>query len=159
MNGHVIVRCGERLLALSTSTVVEVFRMVAIAARMPRAPRFCLGVVDVRGRLVPLFDLAARLGILPPRNEAALVDAHVVMVRDSVGEVGFAVDEVYELTDNAVEPLAAHGGATSLGPLAVGAVRASDGRLAPVVEDGALLSVLARRDLRAALAALEEQRA
>jgi chemotaxis signal transduction protein len=146
----VILRCGDRLIAVPSSTVVEVFRMAAIASPLPRAPRSCMGVVDYRGRLVPLFDLAARLGILPPRDQRALVDAHVVVLRDSAGEVGFVVDEVRELSEAPVEELAASA-AAGLGRLAIGAVRTADGRVAPLVGEGGLLSLLARKELREAL--------
>jgi purine-binding chemotaxis protein CheW len=151
----VVFRCGERLLAVPLDSVQEVFRMVAVSARLPRAPRTCLGVVDCRGRLVPLFDLGARLGVTPPRDELALVDAHVVLVNDSVGTVGYVVDEVRELVEQAPEPVVASG-SSAIGRLTIGAVRCSDGKLAPLVEQGALLTVAARHMLRASLEALAE---
>jgi chemotaxis signal transduction protein len=150
VTGSLILRVGDRLLALPLADVVEVFRMVAVAARLPRAPRHCLGVVDCRGRLVPLFDLGGRLGITPLRSERELVDGHVVLVQDPVGEIGYAVDELRELSENPVEELSA-GSSAPLGRLTLGAVRASDGRLAPILAHGSLLTVLARHQLRAAL--------
>jgi chemotaxis signal transduction protein len=153
----VVVRLQERLLALPLPAVHEVFRMVAVAAELPRAPRHCLGVVDWRGRLVPLFDLGARLGLLPVRSPAELIDAHIVLVQDAVGEVAFVVSEVRELVDHEAEQLAA-GGSAPLGRLTVGAVRCSDGRLAALVEEGSLLTLRARQQLRAALDALEPAR-
>jgi purine-binding chemotaxis protein CheW len=155
MNGAVVLRVGERLLALPLDGVREVFRMVEIAAVLPRAPRHCLGVVDCRGRLVPVFDLGGRLGLHAARAPEALVDGHIVVVTDPVGEVGFAVDEVRELVEHDAEPVEA-AGTPALGRLTVGAVRCSDGRLAPLVVEGTLLTVLARHQLRAALAALDE---
>lgn len=158
MSGAVIIRGGDRLLALPLTGVVEVFRMVAVAAQLPRAPRHCLGVVDCRGRLVPVFDLAGRLGLAPARDERGLVDGHVVLIRDAVGEVGYAVDEVRELSENAPEPLEAQG-AAALGRLTIGAMRTADGRLAPLLDPGSLLTVLGRHQLRAALEALAQKEA
>src|SRR5438874_397152 len=83
----------------------------AVAARLPRAPGHCLGVVDCRGRLVPVFALGARLGITPPRTERELVDGHVVLVQDPVGEIGYAVDELSELSEAWAEPLEGGGSA------------------------------------------------
>lgn len=154
MSGTLVLRCGEGLLALSLEAVQEVFRMVAVAARLPRAPRTCLGVVDVRGQLVPIFDLGARLGMTPARGEEELCDAHVVVVRDAAGAVGYVVDEVRELGDGAPVALPA-GGSNALGPYTIGAVRCTDGRLAPLVEHGSLLTLVARHMLRASLDALE----
>ena len=155
MSGAVVLRVGERLLALPLDNVREVFRMVAVAAQLPRAPRHCLGVVDCRGRLLPVFDLGGRLGLHAPRTPAALVDGHVVVVRDPVGEVGFAVDEVRELVDQETEPVDG-AGSPALGRLTIGVVHCADGRVAPLLEEGTLLTVLARHQLRAALAALDE---
>lgn len=158
MNGSLIVRCASQRLALPLAGVHEVFRMVAVATRMPRAPRHCLGVVDHHGRLVPLFDLVARLGLGRPRDEEALVDCHVVLL-DEPGlarlgvptAVGYVVDEVHELTEAPVEPLPiAHGN----GQLARTAVRCTDGTLAPILDRGGVLTVLQRAELRVALETL-----
>jgi len=149
----VVVRLHQRLLALPLAAVHEVFRMVAVAAELPRAPRHCLGVVDWRGRLVPLFDLGARLGLAPRRSPAEMVDAHMVLVQDPSGEVAFMVSEVRELVDQAPESVAASGSAL-LGRLTVAAVRCSDGRLAALVDDKSLLTLRARHQLRGALEAL-----
>jgi purine-binding chemotaxis protein CheW len=153
MTGALVIRCGERLLALPLPAVREVFRMVAMAARLPRAPQHCLGVVDLRGQLLPVFDLGARLQLTRPRSEAELVDGQVVVVGFEAGAVGYAVDEVRELNDQPVQPVAS--GAHAAAGITIGAVRCADGRLAPLVDPGSLFTVLTRQRLRAALAALE----
>jgi purine-binding chemotaxis protein CheW len=158
MTGALVIRCGEHLLAVGLDPVLEVFRMVATSARLPRAPRHCLGVIDWRGQLVPVLDLGARLGLTAPRNEAQLVDGHVVVVIDSVGVLGYAVDEVRELNEHLPERLPTSS-VVRFGGLTVGAVRCSDGRLAPLVEHAALLTVLAREQLREAMDALRDAEA
>ncbi len=150
---HVVLRAGERLLALPMEAVAEVFRMVAMAATLPRAPRHCLGVVDCRGKLVPVFDLAGRLGLRPPRTVEQLVDGHVLVVEDPCGPVGYAVDEVLELSEEPLEDLPA-AGTPATGGLALAAVRTGERELAPVLAPASLLTVLARHQLRAALEAL-----
>lgn len=150
--GSLLFRCAERLLALPMAAVDEVFRMVAMAARLPRAPRHVLGVVDCRGRLVPVIDLGARLGLCPPRDVLALADGHVVVLHDRVGAVGYAVDEVRELSEAAPEPLDAAGGPRAA--LVPAAIRLGDGSLAPLLDPPALLTARARHGLRQALAAL-----
>jgi len=63
-----IVRCAEVWLALPIGDVLEVVRMVAPASALPRVPRYCIGAADYHGQLVPMIDLAARLGLCAPRR-------------------------------------------------------------------------------------------
>jgi chemotaxis-related protein WspB len=51
--------------AIESRQVIEVLPRVP-ARPVPRAPDFLLGVFTYRGRLVPLLDLARRLGVAPP---------------------------------------------------------------------------------------------
>jgi purine-binding chemotaxis protein CheW len=44
--------------------VVEVVRMAALAP-VPDGPRHLLGLLDLRGRVVPVLDLRMRLGLAP----------------------------------------------------------------------------------------------
>lgn len=156
--GSLILRCAERRLALPLDEVYEVARMVATAAKLPRAPRYCLGVIDFRGELVALADLAARLGLAPGRDEAAFAGGHIVLARDPLGAIGWAVDEVVELSERAPEPLLVDGGG-AVGRFVEGAVRCADGQVAPLLRRDALVTVSARAELRAALEALREREA
>jgi purine-binding chemotaxis protein CheW len=154
MSGTVLFRCADQSLALSMTAVVEVFRMVAPASRPPRAPRHLIGVVDCRGQLVPLVDLGARLGLCRPRSVEELVDGHVLVLADRLGRIGYAVDEVRELLELAVETVpSAH---ATLGAFVQGAVRAPEGELVPLLDAGALLTVRAREALLDALARLAD---
>jgi len=54
---------GQRS-ALLASDVVEVQRAVAMT-RLPRSPPIVEGVIDLRGRLVPVLDLRMKLGLRP----------------------------------------------------------------------------------------------
>ncbi len=65
---------GQRC-ALLASEVLEVQRVVAMA-RLPRCPDIVEGVIDLRGKLVPVLDVRSRLG-LPP-SPLALSDHLVV---------------------------------------------------------------------------------
>jgi purine-binding chemotaxis protein CheW len=67
---------GQRC-ALMASEVLEVQRVVAMA-RLPRCPEIVEGVIDLRGKLVPVLDVRSRLG-LPP-SPLALSD-HLVVAR------------------------------------------------------------------------------
>ena len=153
MTGALVLRCTTRFVALPLESVSEVFRMAAMAVRLARAPRNCLGAVDHHGQLVPVFDLSALLRLSRPRVEEELIDGHVVLVADSLGQVGYAADEVTELVMEAPQPLP-----PSSDRLTTHAVRTSAGALAPMFEARALLTVLTREQVRRALAQLDGAR-
>jgi chemotaxis-related protein WspB len=51
--------------AIESRRVIEVLPLVA-ARPLPQAPDYLLGIFTYRGRLMPLVDLARRLGAAPP---------------------------------------------------------------------------------------------
>ena len=148
--GSLIFRLGDRSLALPLERVVEVFRMVAISTRLLRAPRDCLGLVDFHGQLVPLIDLGARLGLTKNRDTHALVDGQVVVLEDPLGKVGYAVDEVSELSELPLEAVSDNS-QHALGLLALGMVRLNENEVIPQLDPAALLSARSRHQLRQAL--------
>jgi purine-binding chemotaxis protein CheW len=60
----ILLRVEEREYALPLGCVVEVVRMAALAP-VPDGPRHVLGLLDLRGRVVPVLDLRLRLGLAP----------------------------------------------------------------------------------------------
>lgn len=96
---------GE-MLAVSLGLVSEVLR-AAWPLRLPRAPYGCLGMLDVRGQLIPFLDLAVLLGLRPPmRTEKMarrLLNAHVLRIDSGAVELGLLVDRVNEVSDETEE--------------------------------------------------------
>jgi len=138
--------------ALPFSAVRRVFRMVSIRTRLPGAPEGCLGLADFRGSMLPVFDLAARLGFCAPRSDVALVDGYVVVVREPAGYVGYAVDDLRELVDVEAEPLGSDSSA-QMGSGVIGAVRLDETTVVPLLDHRQLLSAAGREELlRAVLA-------
>lgn len=70
-----IFEVDGRRYGLPVGEVVELVRAVA-AVTLPMAPGWVEGVVNVRGRVVPVIDLRARLGL--PGKPIALSDQLVV---------------------------------------------------------------------------------
>jgi chemotaxis-related protein WspB len=62
--------------AIESRRVIEVLPLVP-ARPLPRAPDYLTGIFTYRGRLVPLVDLARRLGVTPP---AAKLSTRVIVV-------------------------------------------------------------------------------
>lgn len=73
--------------------VQEIIRPVPIT-RVPKAPPFVEGVINLRGRIVPVIDARRRFG-LPAR--AADDDSRIVVVELEDRTVGFVMDAVREV--------------------------------------------------------------
>jgi len=106
------VKAGGRDFALDVGLVRAIERPQH-RVRLPGAPSYVRGVVEVRGLVVTVVDLAARLG-LPA--VAASAEAAVVVV-DSAEPMGLAVDalgEVVALPVGKIHDLGARGAAAGL---------------------------------------------
>lgn len=89
--------------ALSVQQAREVVR-APLVTRVPGAPSVLLGIVNVRGTVVTVLDLAAIV-----HGGRAVTGASVVLVEDGARLVGFAVDAVHDVRP--MEADAAHGAA------------------------------------------------
>ncbi len=65
-----------------------------VYTKTPRAPEFVLGVMNLRGRIVTVIDLAVKLGLSPSRTTSEtrilIVDSHneyVGLLIDRIGDV------------------------------------------------------------------------
>ncbi len=76
--------------------------------RVPGAPASIRGVINVRGSVVPVVDLAVKFGraeTVPTKRTCALVvEAFVAGERLTLGVLADAVNEVLDLPASAVEP-------------------------------------------------------
>lgn len=92
--------------------VKEILRYESIT-RVPTAPSFIRGVINVRGNVVPVIDLGIKFGLgerqVTPRTCIVLID---VLVEDEGAVMGVMVDavsQVVELSKADVEPPPAFG--------------------------------------------------
>lgn len=89
--------------ALAVSDVSEILRMVAIA-RLPEGPECVAGIINLRGKIVPVIDLRRRFG-MPGRDHTLTTPIIVARLEDVI--VGLIVDRVSEvltITDRCLEP-------------------------------------------------------
>lgn len=92
--------------ALPLAAVVEILRLPAEIARVPRGDRALLGLVEIRDRSLPIVSLAALLGFadgeVDPRGGRILV-----VDRDGarIGLVADAIDSVLRLPEAAIDPV------------------------------------------------------
>jgi purine-binding chemotaxis protein CheW len=90
---HVQVRVGSELYALPVAHVLEVGELGALTIA-PGASRATLGVCNLRGDLLPVFDLGVVLGL--PRSEAP---QRMLVAERGGTRAGFAVDEVADVDE------------------------------------------------------------
>jgi purine-binding chemotaxis protein CheW len=96
---HVIFRVGASEYALPVHQVLHMESFTA-ATRVPGAPAWVLGLVQSRGRMVPVIDLRARFG--EPEAEPTM-DRRIIVTEHDHRTVGLLVDcarEVAELSDD-----------------------------------------------------------
>lgn len=99
----VTCRVGGEEFAVDILSVQEIIRMVEIT-RVPKAPAFVEGVINLRGRIIPVLDLRRRLGI-SEADRTAQSRIVVVTVRGrAVGLVVDSVSEVLRVPRSAIEP-------------------------------------------------------
>jgi purine-binding chemotaxis protein CheW len=89
----------EEIFAVDAGVVREILDMVPITA-VPNADPFVNGLINVRGRVVPLADLHVRFGMETP---PPTIDTRIVVVDVELGgeptTVGILADKVYEVTE------------------------------------------------------------
>lgn len=97
----------REVFAIGVEHVHEILDMRPIS-RIPNAPGYLMGMIDVRSRTVPVVDLRVRLG-LPAIEDTTSTRIIVLDVRVGAVEMslGLLADRVYEVTDlseHALEP-------------------------------------------------------
>jgi purine-binding chemotaxis protein CheW len=85
--------------ALEATIVREILDLVPITT-VPNAPLHATGLINVRGKVVPLVDLRVRFGLT---QESRTIDTRIVVIEIALdGEptmVGLLADKVYEVSE------------------------------------------------------------
>jgi purine-binding chemotaxis protein CheW len=96
---YITFRLGDELFAIDVSQVREVLEISQIT-RVPTAPDYMRGVVNVRGQAIPVVDLRLRFGL--PRAADTVHSRIIVMELNIDGEaavLGGIADSVHEVID------------------------------------------------------------
>lgn len=94
---------GEEEFGVDILSVQEIIRMMDIT-KVPRAPDFVEGVINLRGKVIPIIDLRKRFG-LSTRDHDKHTRIIVIEINNMI--VGFVVDsvsEVLRIPASTVEP-------------------------------------------------------
>lgn len=135
MTAYVRLRVAGEMYAVPVTHVLEIADLGTVAA-VPGAPAEILGVRNLRGRLLPVVDLAALLGIHHDAQPARL------LVTEAGGQqAGLAIDEVTQVGDMA-EP------AEEAGSSLLRGATLTDGQLIGVLDVPRVFATLEQGRLR-----------
>lgn len=84
---------GEEVFGVDILAVQEIIRLLDIT-KVPRAPDFVEGVINLRGKVIPIVDLRKRFGLEEREYDKA---TRIIVINMEALTVGFVVDEVSEV--------------------------------------------------------------
>ncbi len=104
---YLVFRVADELYAITVSAVDEVVEAMPVTF-VPRAPDFLQGIINLRGRIIPVMDLRTRLGLEEHQQDQ---DSCFMVVRFELGDrevalavVLDAVEGVLDLSPNQIDP-------------------------------------------------------
>ena len=86
----VCFKIGKEEYAVNILLVQEIFKLPEIT-KLPRAANYVIGVIDLRGKVIPIVDLGVKFG-LTATSEGHATRGLVVSIEGK--PVGFAIDTV-----------------------------------------------------------------
>ena len=94
---------GEEEFGVAILKVQEIIRIMEIT-KVPKAPPFVEGVINLRGNVIPVIDLRKRFGLETREHDS---QTRIIVIEINKMIVGFVVDsvsEVLRIPQNTVEP-------------------------------------------------------
>ncbi|MCE1189320.1 MAG: chemotaxis protein CheW [Ignavibacteria bacterium] len=79
--------------AIEISRVQEIIRQESIT-KVPNAPEYVVGIINLRERIIPVIDMRARMGLPPATASDSLV---VIIAEVNNRSIGFIVDSVNQV--------------------------------------------------------------
>lgn len=99
-------RIMEETFAIDVLKVIEILELSKVT-RVPQSPEFMLGVINLRGNVLPVIDARIKFGM--PKKEATVDSCIIVITIETAGDaltLGILVDavnEVMEISANAIQ--------------------------------------------------------
>ncbi len=97
---------------ISIMKVKEIIGMMSVTS-VPQMPQFVRGVINLRGKVIPVMDMRLRFGMdeaeYTRRTCIVVVEAAEESGKDLVGTVVDSVSEVLNIKDNSIEPTPSFG--------------------------------------------------
>lgn len=86
---------GNEVFGLEILKIREIISMMEITA-VPLTPPFIKGIINLRGRVIPVMDLRSKFGMPPVEHTTATC---IIVVYVAEMEIGVIVDRVSEVVD------------------------------------------------------------
>lgn len=84
---------GDEEFGVDILKVQEINRMLTVT-RVPNAPEYVEGVINLRGRVIPVVNLRKRFGLPPKEHDK---NTRIIVIELNGKTVGFVVDSVREV--------------------------------------------------------------
>lgn len=84
--------------------VVREIRGWTSATILPHAPPYILGVINLRGAVVPIVDLASRMGLQPIKPDSRHVIVICVVANQTIGILVDSVSDILSVDQSLIQP-------------------------------------------------------
>ena len=141
-------RIGSEEFGVDILKVQEIIRLPNVTP-IPNAPRFIQGVINLRGKIIPVIDLRKRLKIQGQKEETDSRKARILIVELDAYVTGFIVDsvsEVMKISTGNIEPTP-HLVASSIGAEYIKGVVKLPNRLIILLDFRAVLNAREEKEL------------
>lgn len=129
-------RLGEDRFCVDVAVVREL-RSWSRPTPLPHAPAFLAGVINLRGTILPVLDLAVRLGLSPVAADNRNVIVVAEITGQSVGLIVDAVSDIHRVPRSILEPPPRVQGPAQMACIA--ALSLIDGYMIRVIDVAALM--------------------
>jgi len=141
---YLIFNLGEAVFAIDVLKIKEM-KSWAKVTRLPKAPNYVCGLLNVRGDIVPIMDLRLRLE-MPPKMDDMTTVVILLEVMDKVSQItkshGVVVDSVSEtrqITANNIKPASGAGQQENISHIK--GVSEMDGKRVTILDTDILFSI------------------
>lgn len=93
----------DSLFGVDISHVIEIIRFREITP-LPESPHYVKGILNLRGKVVPIFSLRAKTGF---QEKEDMEKGRIIVIENPQGNYGFIVDsvtEVLRIDNSSIEP-------------------------------------------------------
>lgn len=90
---YIVVTLGKEEYGINIQYVQNIVRMINIT-RVPKAPYYIKGVVNLRGEIIPVMSVRLKFDL---ENDVFGNDTRIIFVKVEGNEIGLIVDEVKEV--------------------------------------------------------------
>jgi len=104
LNQLIVAKLAQEEFGISIAHVQEIINVPEIT-RIPNLPDFVEGIINLRGRIIPIVDLRKRFGFSVTQNNE---DARIIVTnldKQYLGLVADSVSEVIRLSSESIEPV------------------------------------------------------